>query len=109
MLKRLFKPVRDWFAPDVAQQHAGDADSQVDATRRGFFKRAALGTASVGGTAGLAATVIDRMPKPDMKQQYLKDAHNGEKELMAREYVLMSEQEKKDMLKMMIDSNTEQS
>ncbi|MEN8214325.1 MAG: hypothetical protein ABFR19_08175 [Pseudomonadota bacterium] len=44
-----------------------------------------------------------------MEELYTKDAHAGEKELLEREYVLMSEQEKRDMVQAFIDDYSDQS
>lgn len=76
----------------------------VHATRRAFFTRATLGAASISGGAGLAKMAIDSAPQPDMQDLYEQDAHKGESELMEREYVLMSEQEKAGMVQMFVDN-----
>jgi len=110
MLKRSIAAIRQWLSPDQGSQnqHAAQEDA-LRAARRGFFRKAALGAASVSGAAGLAKAVVDSTPKPNLKERYAKDAHAGEKELLEREYVLMSEQEKREMVQTFIDDYRDQS
>ena len=71
--------------------------------RRGFFAKAAVGAVAVTGTAGLAKVVVDTVPVPDLQDLYRKDHLAGEQELKQREYVLMTDREKKDMVQSMVD------
>ena len=110
MLKRSIAAIRQWLSPDQGAQNQQAAhEDTVRAARRGFFRKAALGAASVSGAAGLAKVVVDSVPHPDQKELYTKDAHAGEQELAEREYVLMSDQEKREMVQTFIDNYPDQS
>ncbi|MEN8214454.1 MAG: hypothetical protein ABFR19_08840 [Pseudomonadota bacterium] len=110
MLKRSIAAIRQWLSPDPSARNPGpEQEDAARAARRGFFRKAALGAASVSGAAGLAKAVVDSAPQPNLKELYTKDAHAGEKELLEREYVLMSEQEKMDMVQTFVDDYKDQS
>lgn len=100
MLKRSVAAFRRWFSTDHLPPNQ---DDKICAERRGFFKKAAVGAVSITGTAGLAKVVVDSVPQPDMRDKYIQDSRAGEQELSEREYVLMSEQEKADMVQSFID------
>jgi len=104
MLKRSIAAIQQWFSTEqtVRDPRPGQKD-RVCASRRGFFKRAAVGAASITGTAGLAKVVVDSVPQPDLQDRYRTDSLTGEQELMQREYVLMSDQEKADMVQTFVD------
>ena len=105
MLKRSIAAIRQWLSPDQGAQNQRETqEDALRASRRGFFRKAALGAASVSGAAGLAKVVVDSVPHPDQKELYTKDAHAGEQELVEREYVLMSEQEKREMVQTFVDN-----
>ena len=105
MLKQSIAAIRQWLSPDQGAQNQRETqEDALRASRRGFFRKAALGAASVSGAAGLAKVVVDSVPHPDQKELYTKDAHAGEQELVEREYVLMSEQEKREMVQTFVDN-----
>ncbi len=110
MLKRSIAAIRQWLSPDQGpqNQHAAQEDA-LRASRRGFFRKAAMGAASVSGVAGLAKVVVDSAPHPKQEELYTKDAHAGERELAEREYVLMSDQEKREMVQTFVDNYQDQS
>ncbi|MCU7932103.1 MAG: hypothetical protein KZQ90_14975 [Candidatus Thiodiazotropha sp. (ex Codakia rugifera)] len=107
MLKRLMAVIRQPFSKD--QKSRAPRNEEVCSTRRGFFKRAAVGAVSITGTAGLAKVVVDSSLQPDIQDKYIKDHLSGEQELREREYVLMSDQEKADMVQTFINSHSDQS
>ncbi|MCU7890540.1 MAG: hypothetical protein KZQ78_02570 [Candidatus Thiodiazotropha sp. (ex Ustalcina ferruginea)] len=107
MLNRLMAVIRQPFSNDQTNQAI--QDEEVCSTRRGLFKRAAAGAVSITGTAGLAKVVVDSSLQPDLQDKYIKDHLSGEQELMGREYVLMSEQEKADMVQTFINNYSDQS
>jgi hypothetical protein len=74
----------------------------ISSSRRGFITKAAVGTVSITGTAGLAKVVVDGMEKPDLSDKYRKDSIAGEQELSEREYVLMTDQEKEEMVQQFV-------
>lgn len=100
MLKRSIALIQQWLSP----QQSDD----VCTARRGFFKRAALGAVSVTGTAGLAKVVVDSTPQPDIQEKYIKSGLAGEQELIEREYVLMSDREKQEMVQRFVDNHSGQ-
>lgn len=109
MLKRSIAVIQQWLSPEQSTQNRRSAQGDdVCTARRGFFKRAAIGAVSVTGTAGLAKVVVDSAPQPDMQEKYIKSGLAGEQELMEREYVLMSDQEKRDMVQGFVDDYSDQ-
>lgn len=109
MLKRSITAIQQWLSSEqIAQDPRSAQDDEVCATRRGFFKKVAVGAASITGTAGLAKVVVDSGPQPNLQDHYIKDGLSGEQELLQREYVLMSDQEKTDMIQTFIDNYSNQ-
>ncbi len=110
MLKQSISAICRWFSPKQTTLNPPlIQDNETCVARRQFFKRTAIGAASATGTAGLAKMVVDSAPQPDMKEFYAKDSLAGEQELMKREYVLMSDKEKSDMVQTFIDNSSKQS
>jgi len=108
MLKRSVTAIRRWLSPERPLREQLPTDSEVCPARRGFFTKAAVGAVSITGTAGLAKAVVDSVPQPDQQGLYRKDHLAGEQELMQREYVLMSDREKENMVKAFVDNYTDQ-
>lgn len=109
MLKRSRAAIQRSLSPEPAALDPGAAQGdEVRAARRGFFKKAAVGAVSITGTAGLAKVVVDSVPPPDLRDLYAKDGLAGVKELKQREYVLMSDQEKEDMVQSFVDNYHDQ-
>lgn len=109
MLKRSRAAIQQWLFPEQASRDSQAVqDDGVRAARRGFFKKAAVGAVSITGTAGLAKVVADSVRQPDLQGLYAKDGLAGEQELKQREYVLMSDREKKDMVQSFVDSYYDQ-
>jgi len=98
-IKHIFSALGKRFSPEEGSSSA----EPVSASRRGFFAKAAIGAVSVSGTAGLAKVVVDSVPEPDTTELYRKDGLAGEQELLERDYVLMSDQEKEDMVQQFVD------
>ncbi|MCU7935000.1 MAG: hypothetical protein KZQ99_08985 [Candidatus Thiodiazotropha sp. (ex Dulcina madagascariensis)] len=107
MLKQSIAVIRQWFSSDQITQ--APQDDEVCSVKRGFFKRAAVAAVSITGSAVLAKVVVDSSLQPDLQDKYTKDHLSGEQELMEREYVLMSEQEKADMVQTFINNYPDQS
>ncbi len=100
MLKRSIAVIRQWLSP---QQQPGSRDGEAVAARRGFFRKAAVGAVSVTTTAGLAKLAADSVDRPDLKELYAKESTAGERELLSREYVVMTDQEKEEMVRQFVD------
>jgi hypothetical protein len=109
MLKRSVAAIRQWLSPEqIVQEPRSIQDDEACTARRGFFKKVAVGAVSITGTAGLAKVVVDSAPLPDLQDNYIKDSLAGEHELMEREYVLMSDQEKAEMIQILVDKHSDQ-
>lgn len=108
MLKRAITAIQRRFFSGLVTQ-SPEEEGAVRAARRNFFTKATLGAASITGTAGLAKLAVDSIPQPGLQDLYTKDAHNGEQELLEREYVVMSEREKADMVQMFVDNYSDKS
>jgi hypothetical protein len=81
---------------------AAQADGEVS-SRRGFFKKLMVGGATVtvaGGVVKVADSAITS--EFDAQKAYLDDVTPGDKIIAEREHVLMSREEKQDMLKMFL-------
>jgi hypothetical protein len=67
-------------------------------SRRGFLKKAIVGTVAVTATAAVAKKTGDILLKEDAQQAYLNDVLPGDKVLAGRQYVEMTVEEKKSMV-----------
>lgn len=105
MFKRLTAAIHQWLSSGQTVRDSRSAQGdEAFVARRSFFKRAAIGAVSVTGTAGLAKVVVDSVPQPDLQEVYKKEGLAGEQKLLQREYVLMSDQEKTDMVQTFVDN-----
>jgi hypothetical protein len=105
MLRRILSAFGKRFPPNDAtgERHPPSAEP-ISETRRGFFTKAAIGAVAISGTAGLAKVVGDTVAEPDLRARYRKDSLAGESELRERKYVLMSDEEKEDMVQHLVDN-----
>ena len=94
---------------DIGKAGNESAPDAPSASRRSFFAKAAVGTVAVSGTVGLAKAVVDSVSEPDVSEQYRRDALAGEQDLSRREYVLMSDAEKRDMVQQFVSDYHEKS
>lgn len=69
-------------------------------TRRSFIKNALVSAVAVTTTAGVAKKTASVITQKDHQQEYGKDEQAAESALTKREYVLMSDREKKDLVRM---------
>ena len=105
MLRRILSPLGERFSPESDNgSHHPPPEEVVSNGRRGFFAKAAVGAISVSGTAGLAKVVVDNVETPDLQDLYRKDHLAGERQPSEREYVLMSDEEKKHMVQQLVDN-----
>jgi len=105
LIRRILSAFGKWVS------HGSNGDKRlpspteaVSKARRSFFAKAAVGAVSVSGAAGLAKAVVDSMPEPELHDHYRKDSLAGEQELRERDYVLMSDREKEDMVQQFVDN-----
>ncbi|VAX06714.1 hypothetical protein MNBD_GAMMA26-468 [hydrothermal vent metagenome] len=82
------------------------SDNKQSVSRRGFLEKIAIGGAAIGASAGLFK-IADSMA-PDVDQQLATkqdaDAAAGDRALANEEYVLMSRQEKDEIVQMFVDN-----
>lgn len=105
MLKRSITAIQKWLSPErTAKDALSMQDEDTSSARRSFFKKAAVGAVSLTTAAGLAKVVVDSAPQTSLQDSYIKGSQAGEDELMKREYVLMSDQEKAEMVQTFINN-----
>ena len=73
-------------------------------SRRSFLKKAAIGTVSVVGTAAVAKKVVDVAARHDAGGSDKHYLGSGDKALIGREYVEMSQAEKNSQIRMLTDN-----
>lgn len=105
MLRRILSALGERFSrKNSTGEHHPPSAEDVSTARRGFFAKATVGAVAISGTAGLAKVVGDSVARPDLQDLYRKDQFTGEQELSEREYVLMSDDEKTDMVRQFADN-----
>lgn len=77
-------------------------------TRRTFIKTAVIGTAVATSSAGLSKIITSAAPEGMRPRMHTNDDIQQEKVMLGKEYVLMTEEEKKQMLQMLIKDYKEQ-
>ncbi len=80
-----------------------DNRMKTRATRRGFLKKALFTGVAVTATAAVAKKTVDLIPGENPQEQYLKDVLPGDRAMAAREYVVMSSDEKKALVKTLVE------
>jgi len=88
-------------APDAVENKLKQHTS-----RRGFLKKAVVSTVAVTATAALAKKASDLIVEPDYEKAVADEILAGDKSLRAREYVLMTDREKKDYLHALLENST---
>ena len=73
-------------------------------SRRAFFKRAAVGAVALTGTAEIAKHVASTIPDHTPQMRYEKDIQAGDSAMSEWEYVVMSDQEKQEMVQTFLDN-----
>ena len=79
----------DSVAGNMAKKHS---------SRRGFIKKALISAVAVAATAKLAEKTASMIAEPDHQKEYLGDVLPGDRVMAEREYVLMSDSEKKQLV-----------
>jgi len=80
----------DSAARNVAKKHS---------SRRGFIKKALISAVAVATTAKLAEKTASLIAESDHQKEYLGDVLPGDRVMSEREYVLMSDSEKKNLVR----------
>ena len=78
-------------------------DSEV-AARREFCKKMAFGGVALTAAGGAVKYADSMMPNVDPQAAYRKDVDPGDEVIAQREHVLMSQEEKENMVQMLIDN-----
>jgi len=81
-----------------------DTEKPPRTSRRDFFRKAAVGAVAVTGTAELAKVTASSLADEDARTLYEKDIAAGDRVLVEREYVLMSDREKDEMVQGFVDN-----
>lgn len=80
-------------------------ERQADISRRGFIKHAAIGGIALVYTAGAGKFVASILPDDTPQKAYLNDILPGDRVMMEREYVLMTDREKEELMQMFIENH----
>jgi len=67
-------------------------------SRRGFLKKALIATVAVAATGKVAKKTASLITESDHQKEYLGDVIPGDREMARREYVLMSDAEKRELV-----------
>ncbi|MDO8445177.1 MAG: hypothetical protein Q7T53_03575 [Deltaproteobacteria bacterium] len=74
----------------------------TDFSRRAFIKKTLLIGVAVASTAAVAKKVASVTPRQDLRGAYLNDEIQQDKVMKGKEYVVMSKEEKEQMLQMFV-------
>lgn len=86
-----------------------DADKvSKNLSRRTFIKKAVVGSIAVASTAGLAKKLISMDAEDAANKACLKDELQQDRVVAQQKYVLMTKEEKEQMVQMLVNSYKEQ-
>lgn len=88
----------------VTIKNTVDNKLKARTSRRGFIKKALISAVAVTATAGLAKKTASLIPEGNLQDKYLDDVLPGDKILAKREYVLMTKEEKEELIKTFADN-----
>jgi len=74
-------------------------------SRRSFLKKALVSTVAVTATASLAKKASDLLVEPDHEKAAANEILAGDRTLRAREYVVMSNMEKREYLAALLENS----
>ena len=84
---------------DLSTTAAIENKAAAPTSRRSFLSKAIIAGVAVTATAGIAKKTSEVLLREDFQKAYLKDVLGGDGVLASRQYVLMSKQEKAELLK----------
>ena len=90
---------------EINDDHKGDnTEDKVQncSSRRDFVKKALASSVALTSTGVLANNVASLVPDNDSQKAYSNDVQLGDRIMMNREYVLMTDEEKKKIIGMLI-------
>lgn len=85
----------------VCEQSDSETRTVAAAPRRWFLKKALTGTGVLTASAGLMSTIIK--PQTQYQHAYLEDIKAGNQVLKDREFTVMTQQEKDELLQQFVD------
>lgn len=74
----------------------------VDHSKRAFLTKALIGGVAVVSTAAIAKKVVSSSSVKDVKGAYLKDEQMQDRVMKDKQYVLMTSEEKEQMVQMFV-------
>jgi len=77
-------------------------------TRRTFIKTAVIGAVVATSSAGFSKIITSAVPEGMQPRMHRNDDIQQEKVMMGKEYILMTKEEKEEMLQMLIRGYKEQ-
>ncbi|MBE7416053.1 MAG: hypothetical protein HS130_12905 [Deltaproteobacteria bacterium] len=80
-----------------------DNKAMARTSRRGFLSKAVVAGVAVAATAGLAKKTGDLIFKEDHQKAYIDDLTQGDSVLASRQYIVMTKEEKRDLLKSLFE------
>ncbi|MFQ5465368.1 MAG: hypothetical protein ACE5EI_05515 [Thermodesulfobacteriota bacterium] len=86
-------------SPEILEA-AVDNKTRKHSSRRGFIRGAIISAVAVTATAKLAKKTVSLLPEVDYQKAYLGDIEAGDRALKKTRITLMSEKEKKELLRM---------
>ena len=87
-----------------ATREKNGTDDPRKTSRRNFFRKAAIGAVAVTGTTELAKVTASSLVDDNAQTLYAKDIVAGDRVLAERQYVVMSDQEKEEMVQGFVDN-----
>jgi len=103
-IQHYWASIRGSAGPTGSTNGQDGTDKSPRTSRRDFFRKAAVGAVAVTGTAELAKVTASSLADEDARTLYEKDIAAGDRVLVEREYVLMSDQEKDEMVQGFVDN-----
>ncbi len=89
---------------DAKKELSGpDNKAMARTSRRGFLSKAVIAGVAVAATAGVAKKTGDLIFKEDHQKAYLDDVLPGDEVLASRQYVAMTGEEKKNLLRRLFE------
>jgi len=85
---------------------AVDNKTRKHSSRRGFIRGAIISAVAVTATAKLAKKTVSLLPEADYQKAYLGDIEAGDRALKKARITLMSESDKKELLRMFAEARS---
>lgn len=79
-------------------------EREASISRRRFIKHTTIGGIALAYTVGVGRFVSSLVPEDSPQEAYLKDVLPGDRVMMERGYVLMTDREKEELIQMFIEN-----